>query len=127
MPNDISISTVAAMPVGSAPVTLQSTPAVEPAQAPPAPPVVNPTLRLDAALGLVVIEFRNESGAITSSIPSERQLHEYQRWQATRFGPMPAGKPSPQPQQAASPIATSSVATIQPIEQNEPGPSQGNS
>lgn len=44
-----------------------------PPQAEPAPvssPIINPTLGLEPALGLVVIEFRNDSGAITTSIPS---------------------------------------------------------
>lgn len=39
----------------------------------------NPTLRLDSALGLVVIEFRDESGAVTHSIPSAHQLEAYRR------------------------------------------------
>jgi hypothetical protein len=38
----------------------------------------NPTLRLDPALGLVVIEFVSKSGAVTSSIPSQRELTAYQ-------------------------------------------------
>jgi hypothetical protein len=39
----------------------------------------------------VVIEFRNDAGAVTDSIPSERQLQAYQRWQTTQFGPVPHG------------------------------------
>jgi hypothetical protein len=34
-------------------------------------------LHLDAALGLVVIEFLGKSGAITSSIPTQQQLQAY--------------------------------------------------
>ena len=47
--------------------------------APSRPPEVyaNPTLRLDAGLGMVVIEFRDGSGNIASSIPTERQLEAY--------------------------------------------------
>ena len=52
----------------------------------PSSPLPNPSLRLDAALGLVVIEFRNDDGAITTSIPSERQLRAYQRWQTSQPG-----------------------------------------
>jgi hypothetical protein len=89
---------------------------------PAAPPVVNPTLRLDAALGLVVIEFRNDSGAITTSIPSQRQLQEYQRWQATRFGPTPAGVAAPQLQPDAAPAATDSIASIRPDDREKPEP-----
>ena len=54
----------------------------------------NPSLELDPALGLVVIQFRNDSGAVTDSIPSERQLAAYQRWATTHFGPAPSGMPA---------------------------------
>jgi hypothetical protein len=50
------------------------------------------TLRLGAALGLVVIEFRNDSAAVTTPIPSERQIAAYQRWDVTHFGPAPMGR-----------------------------------
>jgi hypothetical protein len=53
----------------------------------------NPSLQLDPALGLVVIEFRNNTGTVTDSIPSERQLEAYQRWATTHFGPAPSGMP----------------------------------
>lgn len=46
-----------------------------------ASPYVNPTLRLDAELGLVVMEFRDDSGALTSTIPSERQIEAYRAHQ----------------------------------------------
>ncbi len=46
-----------------------------------ASPYVNPTLRLDAELGLVVMEFRDDSGAVTSTIPSERQIEAYRAHQ----------------------------------------------
>ena len=55
-------------------------------------PIPNPSLRLDPALRLVVIEFRNDPGdAITTSIPSQRQLQAYQRWDVTHIGPTPSG------------------------------------
>jgi hypothetical protein len=70
-------------------------PAIEPeTQAEPSPTaslITNPTLRLDGTLGLVVIEFFNDRGDITTSIPTQQQLEAYQRWDATRFGPPPAG------------------------------------
>jgi hypothetical protein len=44
-----------------------------------APPVVNPSLHLDPALGLVVLEFRDEAGQVTGSIPSQRQIEAYHR------------------------------------------------
>jgi hypothetical protein len=90
MLNDVSLPAISPMRASSAAGTEQRVPATNPAQAvPAAPPIINPTLRLDAALGLVVIEFRNNSGAITTSIPSQRQLQEYQRWEATRLGSAP--------------------------------------
>jgi hypothetical protein len=91
MPNDISLPAIAAVRAGGASAAEQRLPATDPAQAPPSPAVVNPSLRLDAGLGLVVIEFRNASGEITTSIPSQRQLQEYQRWAQTKLGPAPEG------------------------------------
>src|SRR5215472_16486743 len=66
-----------------------------------ASPVINPTLRLDPALGLVVIEFLNDTGAVTTSIPSERQLQAYQRWRTTQVGPTPAGEPHAAPERSS--------------------------
>ena len=92
MLNDVSFPAIAAVHSGSVPVTEQKAQAADLTQAvPPVTPVINPTLRLDAALELVVIEFRNNSGAITTSIPSQRQLREYQRWAQTQVGPPPPG------------------------------------
>jgi hypothetical protein len=51
-------------------------PAVAPS---PVPSFTNPSLRLDSALGTVVIEFRNDSGTVTRSIPSQQQLDAYKR------------------------------------------------
>ena len=44
------------------------------AQAPPCP---NPSLRIDGALGLVVIEFHDRTGQVATSIPTARQLDAY--------------------------------------------------
>ena len=71
------------------PTARESPPQVEAAPAPS--PITNPSLRLDPALGLVVIQFRNDVGTVTTSIPSEHQLQAYQRWQTTQFGPAPHG------------------------------------
>ena len=71
------------------PTARKSPPQVEAAPAPS--PITNPSLRLDPALGLVVIQFRNDVGTVTTSIPSEHQLQAYQRWQTTQFGPAPHG------------------------------------
>lgn len=97
MPSEISVQAVAVARAGSdGAVDPKSTaPSESVAQPEPGPapsPIINPTLRLDAALGLVVIEFRNDSGAVTTSIPSERQIEAYQRWEVTHFGPTPMGR-----------------------------------
>ena len=51
---------------------------------PPAPrneasarPMPNPTLRLDAGLGMVVLEFRDDRGGVKHSYPSQRMLEAY--------------------------------------------------
>jgi hypothetical protein len=43
----------------------------------------NPTVRLDGALGIVVIEFRDAAGAVTTSIPTQQQLEAYRQWART--------------------------------------------
>lgn len=43
----------------------------------------NPTLRLDPGLAIVVIEFRDETGAVRSTIPTEQQLDAYRTWDRT--------------------------------------------
>ena len=54
----------------------------------------NPSTRLDADLGLVVIEFHNATGAVTSSIPTAEQLQAYRRWQ-TSDAPQSGGTGAP--------------------------------
>lgn len=44
-----------------------------------APPRPNPSFRIDAALGLVVLEFRNWNGQVSTSIPTAQQLDAYRR------------------------------------------------
>jgi hypothetical protein len=95
MPNDLTISAVAANSSGNNTAVKAKAATVEPTTvADPAPTqqlTTNPVIRLDESLGLVVIEFRNASGAVTTSIPSQRQLQAYQRWDDTRLGPAPPG------------------------------------
>jgi hypothetical protein len=85
MPSELTIK-----PVQTAQAASETT--AEPKAAPfpsphpshPAPagqPYTNPNLHLDASLGLVVIEFRDDAGAITSSIPSQRQIDAYRMHQ----------------------------------------------
>lgn len=55
-------------------------PAATAAAVPPArtePPAVSPALRVEPALNLVVIEFRDPKGAVQHSIPSARELDAY--------------------------------------------------
>lgn len=47
-------------------------PTISPEVGPP-----NPRLRMDRDLGMVVIEFRDASGKVSTSLPSERELKAY--------------------------------------------------
>lgn len=55
------------------------TPDTTPEAAPgPAPsPVANPRMRIDAALNLVVIEFRDATGEVGLTIPSPQEMKAY--------------------------------------------------
>jgi hypothetical protein len=95
MPNDLTVQPVATgRSAGDASDEMKISPI---ARAPPSQPVAtpastpNPTMRLNPALGMVVIEFHNTSGALTTSIPSQRQLAAYQKWSMTHVGPNPSG------------------------------------
>ncbi|TDH62553.1 hypothetical protein E2C06_10445 [Dankookia rubra] len=68
--------------------------AYEPAGRPEAasPGLPNPSLRLDPALGLVVLEFRDRSGR-TATLPTERELAAYR---SARGRPEPT-PPPPKP------------------------------
>ena len=39
---------------------------------------LSPSLQLDPAVGIVVIQFRSENGSIELSIPSQQQMQAYQ-------------------------------------------------
>ena len=47
-------------------------PTISPEVGPP-----NPRLRMDRDLGMVVIEFRDAAGRVSTSLPSERELQAY--------------------------------------------------
>jgi hypothetical protein len=89
MPNELTIPAVqpATLPNARAPTRA---PADPPAPA-PVQAYINPSLRLDPGLGLVVIEFRNDAGAVTRSIPSKQQIDAYRTHEQTPPGP--DGKP----------------------------------
>ncbi len=67
------------------PLPPASRPAQEVAPATPPPAVsapetvtpLNPTMRIDPALGIVVIEFRDNSGDLSNSFPTQRELKAY--------------------------------------------------
>jgi hypothetical protein len=117
--NDLTVSPLAAGPFNdSAAVRHPVAAAVEPTIQVPAtnpglaaPLITNPTLRLDAALELVVVEYRDDRGTITTSIPSQRALAAYRRWDATRTGPAPRGDSDGA---AASPGQADQPAAIAP-------------
>jgi hypothetical protein len=77
MPNELTIPAVPPSVGVTDPPQAGKTPAPVAAAPTPAQPFANPSLRLDPSLGLVVIEFRNDAGAVTRSIPSQRQIDAY--------------------------------------------------
>jgi hypothetical protein len=76
-------------PNASAPPQAAAATATQPAQV-----FVNPAFRFDPSVGMVVIEFHDDSGKMTNSIPSERQLQAYRTHQET---PGEQAAPPPQP------------------------------
>jgi len=50
----------------------------EPAAA-PGPFIPNPSLHIDPGLGIVIIEFHDTAGKVSSTIPTERLLDAYRR------------------------------------------------
>ncbi|MDE2005434.1 MAG: hypothetical protein KGI51_02610 [Rhodospirillales bacterium] len=68
-------------------------------------------MRLDAGLGLVVLEFHGASGAVTSTIPSAQQIAAYRRWQeASLGGARAAAAEPPMPAASGSAIAAPPAA-----------------
>jgi hypothetical protein len=102
MPNPLSIQAarpaqgsadIAVPPRGSKPSQATSTPPAKP------PAVfVNPNFTFDPQVGLVVIEFHDNSGKLMSSIPSQRQLDAYRMHQETPPGQEPSQVAQPAPQ-----------------------------
>ena len=83
MPTNLTVQSVSALAGLNESKSLRRDPRSSDAASPQPQrsPIPNPTLRLDPALGLVVIEFRDESGNVATSIPSQRQLEAYRRSQ----------------------------------------------
>jgi len=57
--------------------------AVPETAAPPVPMGPNPRLRLDPALGVVVMEFRGAADDVVRSLPNEQELRAYRLAQRT--------------------------------------------
>jgi hypothetical protein len=113
MPNDLTIQAAAQSNPGSgvtAPVKAAATPAPVEQTAPMVTDAPNPTLALNAALGLVVIEFRNTAGAVVSTIPTTQQIQAYQHWQDSGIGRPPnlgASMSNSAPASASAPASSS--------------------
>jgi hypothetical protein len=95
MPNDLAISGVRTL-LGSTdaaePTQRSGNATIEPLGGGSALP--NPTLRLDAALGIVIIEFGNAAGEIAESIPTQQQLEAYRLRFASTSGKDQTGEPA---------------------------------
>jgi hypothetical protein len=126
MPNDLSIQALAQPNTRSdvaAPAKVAATAAPTEQSVPAAAAAPNPTLKLNAALGLVVIEFRNSAGAVVSSIPTSKQIQAYQQWQDSGIGRPPnlgASMSNAAPASASPPTSASGQAQAPPDEQTPP-------
>jgi hypothetical protein len=97
MPAISPVSAASPVQKGSAPpVQITEPEAAAPSAQPGAatPPVVNPSLRFDIKLGLVVVEFFDESGKVANSVPSPQKLKAYEAGLAG--GPGSAAAPAPE-------------------------------
>jgi hypothetical protein len=127
MSNDLMVQPVATVRSASDAVgetrlvAVQPTPPPQPDHGANPSPIPNPSLRLDPALGLVVIEFRNHAGVVSRSIPSQRELAAYQKWAITHAGPALGKAQKPQEQEASAP-ATEPHATAPPAKETSATP-----
>jgi hypothetical protein len=79
MPNDLRITAIT--PAKPAPMDSHPAPQQEaaPSTATAAPSYPNPSMHIDPALNIVVIEFRNTAGTVTDTTPTEQQLDAYRQ------------------------------------------------
>ncbi len=103
----IPLYRAAAVTAAAAPVRAMGGPGSAVADA-PAPALPNPALRLEPALGLVVLEFRNSAGEVAATIPTRRELEAY-RSAARTSGPAAAALAAPV--QTSNPPAGSSPSS----------------
>lgn len=59
--------------------TSDSAPPAKPKEQASGPSPMNPSLNFDPSTGLVIMEFRDKAGEVSSSIPSKRQIDAYRR------------------------------------------------
>ena len=115
MPSDISVPRVAAVTPLGEPARqrnadgLVADPPLHERAAPSSVARANPSLRLDPALSVVVIEFRDESGAVRTSIPTQQQLDAYRSWDRGHAGAAPQGG-APGPGRRAAELASGGPA-----------------
>jgi hypothetical protein len=109
MPSDLSVKTVGpvlgASENAAGPKAELFTPPSQTAATAPAVLVANPTLRFDVASGLVVIEFHDAAGDVTTSVPTLRQLEAYRIHSQSppgRFPPVQSPPSQSAPGQAAA-------------------------
>lgn len=67
----------------------------------------NPNMRIDPSLGIVVMEFRDRSGAVAATLPTERELDAYRSAQRR-------GTQDYQPQQSAPAAVSPSQSSPEP-------------
>ncbi|WP_144300204.1 hypothetical protein [Elioraea rosea] len=79
----------------ASPAQAEASPAAVQPKANPTSPIVNPALRYDLRLGLVVVEFFDEVGEVAHSIPTPRQLKAYESGLNVRSGPVPLPRDLP--------------------------------
>lgn len=111
MPNELTVTAVSGIAsAGESHTEIKTKPFPQPAVS--GQPYVNPSLHLDPALGLVVIEFRDEAGEVTASIPSQRQIDAYRQHAhpPAEFNVTPAVPGVPASDAAESPSDSSSHA-----------------
>lgn len=121
MSSEIALSRVVAVPASMEAARDRPMPPVQPYPAdrspdklaPAAPP--NPTMRLDPALEIVVLEFRDDNGRVRNTIPTEQQLAAYRNWDRTQTGEPPRGHRAPDPDRQAARAETTRPESNRPV------------
>ena len=69
----------------------------------------NPSMRLDGALGIVVMQFHDESGKVVATIPTAQQLDAYRRSSGQGHGTAAPGAARPVTAETSTAAVTPSV------------------